>query len=287
MRELMIEKTVRIACTGASSASIDDLVIIQKDLKDLSTENYEKLKKEILELGFSEPVSVWKQKNEHGFQLSLLNGTQRIRTLRQMRDKEGYTVPHIPVNWVEADDLKQAMKKILSLTSQFGELTQQGLYEFMNDAGLDFAEIESSFRFPEIDMMKFEEEFFRDTVDATIDESLYTNKIKAPIYQPTGEKPTMGELYNLSKTESLLKEIDLSDLPQDEKNFLSLAAHRHTVFNYEQIAEYYAHADAKTQRLMESSALVIIDFDRAIEGGFVKMSEKIAALFSKNTQDDD
>ena len=37
-----------------------------------------------------------------------------------------------------------------------------------------------------------------------------------------------------------------------KKAFLLAAAHRHTVFNYENIAEYYANASPEMQRLMDS-----------------------------------
>jgi hypothetical protein len=72
-----------------------------------------------------------------------------------------------------------------------------------------------------------------------------------------------------------MKEIDASNLSYDEKNFLIDAARRHTVFNYEKIADYYAHASKEMQQLMERSALVIIDFEKAIEYGYVKLSDDI------------
>ena len=68
-------------------------------------------------------------------------------------------------------------------------------------------------------------------------------------------------------------------MPAEVKSFLTAAAARHTVFRYDKIAEYYAHAPAEVQRLMETSALVIIDFDQAIELGFVKMTKDIAEVF--------
>ncbi|MDX2277752.1 MAG: ParB/Srx family N-terminal domain-containing protein [Hyphomonadaceae bacterium] len=102
----------------------------------------------------------------------------------------------------------------------------------------------------------------------------YSRKIEAPIYQITGEKPAVSDLMDGSKCAELQAEIDATpDLPPDVRAFLLAAAERHTIFNFRNIAEFYAHADAKTQRLMEKSALVIIDFDAAIENGFVKLSE--------------
>ncbi len=103
----------------------------------------------------------------------------------------------------------------------------------------------------------------------------YSSKIEAPIYEPDGPKPHLLSLCDDSRAKSLIREIDESDIPEDEKTFLRLAAYRHIVFNYELIANYYAHSSVNTQRLMESSALVIIDFDKAIELGFVRLCENI------------
>lgn len=59
------------------------------------------------------------------------------------------------------------------------------------------------------------------------------------------------------------------------------AATRHIVFNYERIADYYASASKEVQELMEQSALVIIDFDKAIEQGFVQLNDKMRMLYEQ------
>jgi hypothetical protein len=50
------------------------------------------------------------------------------------------------------------------------------------------------------------------------------------------------------------------------------------VFNYEKIAEFYAHQDEDVQDLMRQSALVIVDFDQAIENGYVKLTKALMQL---------
>lgn len=103
----------------------------------------------------------------------------------------------------------------------------------------------------------------------------YSSKIQAPIYEPKNKQPHILELYDMQKTSRLIREIETSNLPDDEKRFLIEAAKRHTVFNYERIADYYAHASKEMQHLMERSALVIIDFEKAIEYGYVKLCDEI------------
>ena len=106
-------------------------------------------------------------------------------------------------------------------------------------------------------------------------EEKYSNKIQAPVYEPNHEKPSILALCDANKTKRLILEINNSILPEEEKEFLRRAAWRHTVFNYERIADYYAHSSPEMQRFMEESALVIIDFGQAIELGFVKLCDDI------------
>lgn len=109
-------------------------------------------------------------------------------------------------------------------------------------------------------------------------ENPYTKKINVPQYEVTGEKPTFSQMYDTEKQKELIEEIEKSGVTQDEKEFLKAAAHRHCVFNYRNIAEYYAQATQEMQNLMEKSALVIIDYESAIANGYVKLSEKLARL---------
>lgn len=106
-------------------------------------------------------------------------------------------------------------------------------------------------------------------------EKKYSSKIEAPIYEPKNAKPHILELCNKSKTHRLVMEIDNSSLGYEEKTFLLDAARRHNIFNYEKIADYYAHSSTEMQELMERSGLVIIDFEKAIQFGYVKLCEDI------------
>ena len=113
----------------------------------------------------------------------------------------------------------------------------------------------------------------------------YTPKIEVPIYEPTGECPPVAELCDTTKTHELLAEIEQADLPDDVRTFLRHAADRHTVFHFANIAEFYAHASPEVQRLMERSALVIIDFDKALENGLVAITKYMGQLASIETSD--
>lgn len=104
----------------------------------------------------------------------------------------------------------------------------------------------------------------------------YERKIVPPVYEPQERDVKISDCYDTSKTEELMRRINESGI-EDEgvRKFLEVAAMRHVVFDYEHIADYYARASSKVQRLMEDSALVIIDINKAIENGFVKLSKDL------------
>ena len=110
------------------------------------------------------------------------------------------------------------------------------------------------------------------------EDNKYTNKIVVPVYEPKGECPPLDALMDRTKTKQLIAEIDAAGIPPDVAEFLRFAAERHTVFNFRQIAEYYCHADATLQDLMERSGMVIIDFKKAIEYGFVHLTERLGEI---------
>ena len=110
-------------------------------------------------------------------------------------------------------------------------------------------------------------------------EKKYSSKIESPLYEPKNKKPHIIELCDKSKTHRLIREIDESSLDYHEKMFLIDAARRHNVFNYEKIADYYAHSSKEMQHLMERSGLVIIDFEKAIEYGYVQLCDEIRTQY--------
>ena len=88
-------------------------------------------------------------------------------------------------------------------------------------------------------------------------------------------------LFNSPIAKNVITNINESNVSQEEKEFLKLAATRHIVFTYSKIADYYAHASKEMQGLMEQSALVIIDLDDAIANGYIKYSKAIEDIMRK------
>ena len=127
----------------------------------------------------------------------------------------------------------------------------------------------------QLDLFGFEK------IELSEDEKKYSLKVKTPIYTPSGRPTSIYECYDHQKYLRMMRRIDNSGVSEEEKNFLRLAATRHIVFNYERIADYYAGASKEMQELMEKSALVIIDFDKAIEEGFVQLNDKMRRLYEQ------
>lgn len=280
------ENPILIKCKGHTEYDLDSLLVFQGGLKSLTDENRDKMMSSIIVHGFCAPLFVWINKAK----INLLDGTQRTTTLHYMRDN-GWEIPKIPVAVIEADTEEEAREKLLAISSQFGEFDLATLSEWVSD--LD--EEDDMFRFvSERGEIFYDggEAYYADSIEEekpSVDPNIsYTDVIKAPIYEPKMKKPPkITDLYDREKTNDLLQEIHDAkiDDPNLEK-FLIASAQRHIVFSYDKIAEFYSHASPKIQGLMEKSALVIIDFDKAIEGGFVKLSKDIAEIYQEDSENE-
>ena len=113
------------------------------------------------------------------------------------------------------------------------------------------------------------------------DDTKYSRAIRSPQYVPSDIKPNIDALCNYQKYAKLIANINKSNLPEEEKQFLRLAASRHIVFNYSLIADYYAHSDKEMQELMEQSALVIVDIEDAVDNGYVQLSKRMNQLIDE------
>jgi ParB-like chromosome segregation protein Spo0J len=273
---------IKVNCETKHYFPFRELKIIQDGdhaLKELSKENYLKLKASILEFGIISPIHLWRDLNGV---MQCIDGTQRLKTFEAM-ENEGYAIPPVPCVIVEAATEREAKKILLTLVSQYGKLTDEGLYEYVVKNEIDLKWLDETIAPPEVDLNEFINSHFDLNTDQKENENPYTGKIEAPIYTPKGLKPAFEEMIDLSKLTELISEIESNQqISEEEKKFLILAAQRHIVFNYQNIAEYYAHASKPLQDLMEKSALVIIDYNKAIENGFVLMTNEIAESYKKN-----
>lgn len=149
------------------NSSISDRVeyktikIIQGNLKDLMSEDYLKFKKNMLKNGFVDPIDVWVNTNED---LHCIGGTQRLRMLYAL-ENEGYTIPSVPINRIEAKTLREAKNILLSLASQYGKFNNDGLLEFVVEDFDDLADISDNYSLMGVSYDEIVEEKTKDHTD--------------------------------------------------------------------------------------------------------------------------
>lgn len=107
------------------------------------------------------------------------------------------------------------------------------------------------------------------------------DKQMIPHYVPVNKNVRLSDCVDNTKTNQLIKDIEASNISEPEKKLLKMCAQRHLMFNYKNIANYYANASKEAQKLIEDSGLVIIDIDDAIAKGFAKLDKNINSLMEE------
>lgn len=128
--------TIKIKCNAENTLELAELTEFQGGLKQRTDIDYDKIKLSICKYGFSFPFFVWK----NGSKNYLLDGHGRFATLCKMQ-KDGYTIPSLPVVYVSCKDKKEAKEKLLRLNSQYGQMTKESVLEFADDLEINFEEI--------------------------------------------------------------------------------------------------------------------------------------------------
>lgn len=189
----------------------------------------------------------------------------------------------IAVHWLDVDDEK-ALRILLvdNRTTDLATYDSAGLADLLKTLSASPTALDGT-GFDGDALDELLGDLQRDADDAG--ENPYTQAARAPIYEIVGEQPATHELCEMSRYAALQKAITAADLPDDVREFLMLAAARHLKFDYQKIAEYYAHLPAETQRLFEDSALVIVDFDKAIELGYVTFRTAIDQMAEQDFYD--
>jgi len=142
------KKKIDIKCKGTGLIDIETLKMFQGNLKELSEQNYEKLKNSILNYGFRIPIFIWKD--------NIIDGHQRVFVLTKLK-KEKYEVPMIPVVEIQAENEDEAKKILLLINSTFGRITYDGLYEFVQS----MESIDTNKFLEEVDLANINMELFQ------------------------------------------------------------------------------------------------------------------------------
>lgn len=234
---------------------INSIKPYQNNAKQHPQEQIEQIKKSIELFGMNDPIGIWKDE--------IVEGHGRIIACKELGMTE------VPI--IRLDHLTDEERKAYILAHN--KLTMNSDF----DIDILNAELEA---IQTINMQNFG--FVLEELEDIVDvlDNVYTTKINIPQYEITGEEPKITELVEKTKTEDLIKEIEASNISDEQKEFLKVAATRMYTFNYSNIAEYYAHQGKEMQELMEKLALVIIDIKNAIANGYVELSTKLEEMMN-------
>ena len=144
-----VSKTIKNRIIETRLVDIDSLHAFQGEAKDLSLENFEKLRRVLIKEGFSFSCHAWHDEGKDW----LIDGHQRISVLRALKG-EGYKIPKVSCTFISAKNGLEAKKLVLAAISQYGKLNKHGLEAFIGQDDIDF----SDFDFPDFDFGHEEEE---------------------------------------------------------------------------------------------------------------------------------
>jgi hypothetical protein len=231
---------------------VSDLKFADYNPRTITKDAYRGLTKSIKKYGLNMPILV----NSDN---TIISGHQRVRVCKDLGVEEVKCYVY-DLERLDEEELNILMNSS-AISGEFEEIQLAEMLENQKDRE-DYKELQLD----KLEPLDLSEENT---------EELYTDKIKGLLYEPSQEKPNIKELVSDSKTKKLIEKIKNSNLSNEEKDFLILAAQRHLIFNYSNIADYYAHSEKDMQNLMEESALIIIDSDKALELGFLELQNKI------------
>ncbi|PXW42065.1 ParB-like nuclease family protein [Klebsiella oxytoca] len=251
--------------------STEQLICYARNARIHTEEQVKQIIRSIQKFGWTNPILI----DERG---EIIAGQGRIMAA------DGLAIDQVPC--IVLDGLSDAQKKAYRLADNKIPLNAGWDAELLK---LEFSELlDSDFDISLTGFSQLEIDDFLIEVDAEQidDDERYTAKIDSPVYEPSETIPEVTDLYDEEKTLKLVSDIRAASLPEDVEKFLLSAAERHTVFNFNKIADYYSHAPENIQALFEASALVIVDYQQAIEHGFVHMTKRMVEIIH-GTEDGD
>lgn len=247
----------------------------------LKSEEHDKLKKSLKdspELLQYKPLMVCKLSDSR---FVVVCGNMRLHVCREL-DNEGIsgfdTLPcfvlnsNVPVSKIKEYAIKD---NVQAGNWDWDELANDWDVEELQDWGVDCSFLDESEE--ETEGVSGEED----------DESVYSTKIESPVYEITGAEPSIDECIDTHSVKELLAAIDNSNVSEEQKEMLRVCAYRFAKIDFRNMAEYYAHQQKEMQGLMEDNALVIIDFNKAIEKGFVEMTDRLMNIIKTSDKEND
>lgn len=130
-----------------------ELQFIQQDnFKEWINNGSEKLIESIIKYQFIDPFKVWK----HNGINYCLDGRHRYLDLEKVI-ASGRVVPDkLPATFINCKNMKEAAELVLVYSSSYAKITQQGLFDFVQNFDLDFPDLQTMMNIPDFDSIAFE-----------------------------------------------------------------------------------------------------------------------------------
>ncbi|UYW01782.1 class I SAM-dependent methyltransferase [Flavobacterium agricola] len=126
--------------------------IQQDDFKEWINNGDKRLLESIKKYQFIDPFKVWHNEGVN----YCLDGKHRYKDL-ELAVQNGLDVPEmLPATFVECSDIKEAAELVLVYSSAYAKITQQGLYDFVQNYNIDFPDVSGLINIPEFDDIEFQ-----------------------------------------------------------------------------------------------------------------------------------
>jgi hypothetical protein len=152
---------VRLTNGNINFISVENLRHFQGNLKSLDKKGAERCKQSLLKYGFIFPLLVWGN--------NIIDGHQRLYVVQQMLaggyglvNEQGEKIEGLPVVNIPAKNEAEARELVLLKQSQYGRLTNESLYEFIEINKIDFDSITPTLDIPGLNMGTFTQSYYRD-----------------------------------------------------------------------------------------------------------------------------
>ncbi len=127
---------IRVTCKVSDFLPYDKIEPLQGQLKKRSPEQIEKICRSIIKHGWAFPEFIWQHEGRNG----CIDGHGRQVAIPRLIEM-GYTIPLIPVVYIEAKTRAEAKELLLKCISKYGTVTEEGFAEFL-DFECDFIDFE-------------------------------------------------------------------------------------------------------------------------------------------------
>jgi len=155
MAKSKTSKEIKITCDCAENYHIDEFINLQGELKSMSDESYGLLKNSIMRFGFRFPIFyVLLDSKKY-----ILDGHGRLYAIKKMVS-DGFTFGKdnkLPAVRISAKDRKEAKEVLLAMNSKYGEMTTEGLHDFLEIDGISFDDISDFFKPSDFSIEDFKE----------------------------------------------------------------------------------------------------------------------------------